>query len=362
MTLAIGDRAISSPEHLSEHLRLALHLVDGGHHWLHWAIHEANETYAFPDESVMAGAVQTGLHGDSLALLPTLKVLVSPIKLMTFGLEDLRLLWDVERGRPVNSDVADPARDILRMHGVRSQEDLQDTLRVLDALLGQPLPPALQVLTLADQIALEGLGWTPPEGAPLGDEIRTEAATFAAEEARTAQEFVDYFQVYLALAARFGAKADTASKRLHHARHARDQLLPALLHAIDCPEVLGLVAPGEVAEAVQIWQGSGRALGFQRISAGLREIVKHTAYRSESGEQARAAVIYYMIGARTLLTLSPPRRGVMGQDGATCRFPIQSREAEGEVELSPSGVISLAWFRPRPRAKHQPQPRTAAAA
>jgi hypothetical protein len=190
--------------------------------------------------------------------------------------------------------------------------------------------------------------------------VVTEAVAFALREARTPPEFVDYYQVYLSLAAKYGAKADTAAKRLHHAEHALQALLPPLLQAIDCPEVLGLVSPGEVAQAVQIWFGYGRPLGFQRISAGVREIVRNTTYRHETGEEARWLVSYYMIAVRALLAAAPPRWGIMEQDGATCRFPVNAGDHVAEVLLAPSGTISLAWF--QSKSKPEAQPRNAAAA
>lgn len=360
MTLAIGDRTIVSFDQLSEHARLAISLVDGGAHWLHWAIHEPATQYVFPDESVLAGAVQQGLHGERLALLRNLQVLVSPIKLMTLGIADLRVLVRAEEGETGPKFEAHCA-SILEAHGIRTQKQLQQARSFLGEIV-DPADPLFQVLTLSDQLALQDLLWTPQDGDPANLAVQKEAAAFALHEARTPPEFVDYYQVYLALAAKYGAKADTPAKRLAHAERALHALLPALLHAIDCPEVLGLVSPGEVAEAVQVWAGYGRPLGFQRISAGVREIVRHTKYRNETGEEAREYVAYYMIAVRALLAASPPRWGIMAQDGATCRFPVHAGDHEGEVLLSPSGVISLAWFRRKPKPKHEANPRTAAAA
>lgn len=358
MTLVVGERSIQSQDDISELARLALSLVDGGLQWLHWAIHEAGSQYVFADETVMAGAVQQGLHGERLTLLSNLGVLVSPIKLMSLGVGDLGVLVRAQRGES-GSSLEAHWQNILKAHGIRTQADLQKGMDALKALV-PVVHPLFQVLTLDDQLALEGLLWTPQEGTPPDPEVQKEARLFAVLEARTPQEFVDYYQVYLALAAKLGARADAPHKRHAVAKRALAALLPPLMNALDCPEVLGLVAPNEVAEALQIWLGYGRPLGFQRISAGVREIVRHTKYRGETGEEARAFVLHYEIAARALIAQSRPKWGIMGQDGATCRFPLEAGGYEGEVVLAPSGVISLAWF--RPKTKQQATPPAAAAA
>jgi hypothetical protein len=285
--------------------------------------------------------------------------MVSPIKLMTLSLADLRILHEVEHGE-ADAEAKSRSGDILEMHGILTQTQLQKGPALLEHL-GVGDDPLFQVLTLADQLALQHLLWSPRDGTPPDPALMAEAAAFGLEQARTPQEFVDYYLVYLELAAKFGDKANTAHKRHAHAERAVHNLLGPLLSALDCPEWLGPVTKDEVAEAVQIWAGSGRALGFQRISTGVREIVRHTRYRDEIGAVAREYVVVYLVMARSLIAAAPPRRRVLGQDGVTSHFPVQAGDLEGEVLLSPQGVISLAKFRRKPNSKDQAGPRSAAA-
>jgi hypothetical protein len=351
MSLKLAGRLIQSVEQISEHTRLALRLVDGGSHWLHWAITEPGPWYEFADESELAGAVQQGLHGDPLTLLPKLKVLVSPIKLMTLGSGDLKVLLRAEEGESGPKFDAH-WKGILENHGIRTQADLEKSAAFLDEL-GVRQDPLFQVLTLGDLIGLEQLLWTPEDGAPPDAALQKEAAAFGLEQGRSPREFVDYYQVYLTLAAKH-PKADTPAKRRSHAERALHALLPPLLACIDCPEVATPAGPADVAEAIRTWAGWGKPLGFTRISAGVREIVRHTRYRGEAGAEAREYVSLYVAAAQSMLAAAPPKWGIMGQDGATCRFPVHSGEHEGEVLLAPNGDISLAWFRRTSKHKHSP--------
>lgn len=349
MSLILAGQMVQSPEDISELARLALHLVDGGTHWLRWAIGEAASQYEFADESAMAGAVQQGLHASPLTLLPRLQIMVSPVKLMTLSHADLRVLARAEDGE-TGARFEAHVSNILETHEIRTQAELQKTQAFLDDL-GVRANPLFQILTLADQLAFYDLIWTTEEGEAPGLELQKEAAAFAVAEARTPQEFLDYYQVYLVLAAKFGSKADTPSRRHSHAERALHSLLPSLLYLIDCPEVPGLVPPEQVAQALRAWAAWGKPLGFTRISAGVREIVRHTKYRAEGGAEAREYVSLYAAAAQAMIAAAPPKWGIMGQDGATCRYPIHAGDHEGEVMLSPAGVISLAWFGRKPKPK-----------
>lgn len=355
MSLILAGRLIQSPEDISEVARLALHLVDGGTHWVRWAIAEPGPRYEFADESLMAGAVQQGLHGDRLTLLRRLQLVISPLKLMTLGLSDLRILVRAEDGETGPKFDAQ-LENVLDAHGIRTQVELQKAEAFLEELgvgggPGVQPDPLFQVLTLSDKLAFYDLLCAPDEPDTSDLTLQKEAAAWAVVEARTPQEFIDYLQVYLALAAKFGTKADTPAKRHAHAERALHALLPPLLGAIDCPEVPGLVAPEEVAEALKTWASWGRPLGFSRISAGVREVVLHTKYRAETGAEAREYVALYVAAAQSMLAAAPLRWGIMAQDGATCRYPVHSGDHEGEVVLSATGVISLAWFRRKPKPK-----------
>jgi hypothetical protein len=52
----------------------------------------------------------------------------------------------------------------------------------------------------------------------------------------------------------------------------------------------------------------------------------------------------YLDRAQQLVRLQGIGRGAMGQDGATCLFPIVAPTQEAVIRLGPTGVITLAQF------------------
>ncbi|MBN3727876.1 hypothetical protein G3N92_27285, partial [Burkholderia sp. Ac-20379] len=96
MPLTIAGRLIRTESQLSEAARLTLALIDGGAGWLAWAVAAPAARYDFPDETQFVAAVQQGLHAAPLALLPALGLLVNPIKLLSLGVDDLRVLTAAE--------------------------------------------------------------------------------------------------------------------------------------------------------------------------------------------------------------------------------------------------------------------------
>lgn len=351
MTIAIADRWIQELGDLSELARLAIAFVDGGIEWLQWAIVEPGVRYVFPDESALAAGIQQGLHASRFALAPTLGLMVSPVKLMSMGLGDLKVLARAETGESgAKSGVH--VRRVMDAHSLLTQADFDSGTAYLDEL-NVASAPVFQFMAFPDRLAIYDLARDAVQDEAQNLPLEQEAAQFAAAQARTPCEFADYFRIYMALAGKL-PRADTPAKRASHAEAALHALLPRLFGALDCPQVEGLVAPAEVAEAVAAWLNIGRAIGFPRLSAGACQIVLHTRYKGEVGYQAQEFVSAYIAAAQALLAAQPPSRGVMAQDGATCAFRVESGEHEGMLQLDPLGVISLASFQRKP-------PRTAAA-
>lgn len=350
MTLFIGDQVIQTANSLSERARLALSFIDGGREWATWAMTVRTAPYAFADESAFVDAVQQGLHAARLLLMPRLGLMVSPVKLMTMDASELSALQEAEKGRGGPKDAARIQR-ILDHHDLRTAADLNKVGPFLDSL-GVGGRPVFQALEFSDRLALlELIGSldddAPPAAPPPLDQ---EAAAFAADEARTPMEFIDYFNVYRDLANKPNA-SPAADDRLKSAQDAIHGLLPLLFWALGCPQVPGLVAPAEVAEAVKLWVATGKSVGFARLSAGVREIVAHTHYSAQGGQAPREYLKGYLKAARELLDQAEISRGLMGQDGATCVFPIASQRCEAWLKLDPEGVITLSAFRLKRRPK-----------
>lgn len=357
MTVFIASRHIPHPGALSELGRLALKFIDGGMQWLDWAAASAAASYDFPDETAFLANVQQGLHGSPLTLLPRLELVISPVKLMTLSLADLRTIAKAEDGDG-SSVVAVQIRKILGAHGLLIQSDLAAG-RIFLAEAGVADAPVFQFMGIDDHLAVYGLLQQLEGQNAQNPELSKEAAAFAARQGRTPAEFVDYYKCFLHLAAKLDALGTSAAHRAELAESALHTLLPLLFGTLDCPDVGGLVSPGEVARAVGAWLARGRRIGFARISDGVQQIVQHTAFKSETGDAARTIVNQYLSAAQAFLAAVNAERGEMRQDGASCVFPLKSGDQEAELQLDSAGNITLRRFQSgqgTPTGQPRPQP------
>lgn len=341
MTVKIANKPLNGPFGLSETGRRVLGLIDGGLQWLDYALGEQDTHYHFRDESAMVAAVQTGLHATRYILIDAIGLLVAPVKLMTMTPADLQLLQRAAVGevKPRNPDLL----KLLAWHGLATQDDLT----AVDALLGnlEVTPaPMFQAMDLDDRLALLRLARSPCIVEPGTPDLRLEAAAFAVTQAYSPQEFVDYFHTFIDHLAAVGEPGDTPPRRRERVQRAVYALAPLMFQALDCPEVAGLVSPLEVEGAIIDWLMSGRQLGFLRVSQGVQQIVANTGFANEEGLAAQLIVRDYLDRAQQLVRLQGIGRGAMGQDGATCLFPIVAPTQEAVIRLGPTGVITLAQF------------------
>jgi hypothetical protein len=345
MTVSVANKLIDGPRGISELGALGLAFIDGGTQWLKWAAGAAFASYNFPDETAMLGQVQQKLHGSTTTLLPTLGLLVSPVKLMTLSVAELRAMAKAEAG-----DAATGINSILSAHGLMKQSDL-DSVPAFLANLGVRDAALFQCLGLNDMINLAGLTAQPQPGA--GEpELQRDAARFALQQARTPEEFSDYYRAYLALTAKLNAVGSTPEQDDARASVAVQTLQPPVLAALDSPRVDGLAPPSEVAAAVSAWLRQGRHIGFPRLSEGIRQIIGNTTFATETGAAAQQVVDVYLANAQAFLSANSPTTGEVSQDGRSCVFPVQSGNLYAELMLNPDGGITLQQFRriPQPSA------------
>lgn len=352
MTLTVAGRPIPQAAALSELCRLVLACIDGGPEWLAWALGSPGARYDFDDETTLVAQVQQGLHASPLALLPTLGLLASPVKLMSLGLADLRVLARAEGG-DTSAVVATQKQRVLADHRLLLQPDLAAVEPWL-AGLGVGGAPLFQALGLNERVALCELMRSPLATGAAGatsvaDGPDREAAAFAVQQARTPLEFADYLAFYAALAAQPGAPPDPQA-RADRATQVMHAVLPLFFGALDCPQLSGLPAPGAVAQAVSGWLTGGRRIGFARLSLGLLQLVQHTAYRGETGDAAQRLVDLYLASAQSFLAAARVRQGRMGQDGATCTYPLAAGNQQAQLQLGANGVVSLRSYGLRPTA------------
>lgn len=341
MTVSVANRPIQDRGGLSKMGALVLSFIDGGVQWLQWAAGNTSFNQNFPDETTLVDQVQQALHNSPLTLLPNLQLLISPVKLMTFSLGDLRTLAKAESG---DQDPATVARlkSILSAHGVLRQAGLAAVPDFLGKL-GVASAPVFQCLGLNGTIALSELIALPQ---PNGDDpdIQSDAASFALQQSRTPEEFCDYYRAYMALTAKLKTAGTPPQQGPAQAATAVQTLLPLMFAALDRPQVEGLVPPAEVAAAVSDWLSQGRRLGFSRPSEGICRIIDSTTFPDETGT-AQQILDHYLADAQSFLSANPPKTGRISQDGRSCVLPAQLGNLYAELLLSPGGSITLRQFR-----------------
>lgn len=339
MTLRIANKPVNGAFGVSEQARRVLALIDGGLQWLDYACSKEEEHYHFRDESALVAAVQPGLHATRYLLIAPIGLMVAPLKLMTMTAAELQLLLLAQRKeiRPDNADLV----KLLEQHRLVTKADLAAVDTLLEHL-EVTASPIFQAMDLDDRLVLLALARDPRITNPAAPDLRVEAGAFAAAQATSPAEFVDYFRAYLDHIAVVGG--ETPAVRHELVERAVHTLAPLMFQALDCPEVDGLVSPLEVEGAIVDWLMKGRQLGFLRVSQGVQQIVSNTAFAREDGLAANLIVRDYLDRAKQLVQLQGIGRGSMGQDGATCLFPITSFGQEAVIRLGPTGVITLAHF------------------
>jgi hypothetical protein len=340
VTVQLADTPLTSAFALSETGRLVLGLIDGGLHWLDYAIAASDRTYGFPDESTLVAAVQSGLHANRLMLLGGVELPVAPVKLMTMNPRELQILRRAALGE---IDPEDPqVEEILSRHSLATIQDLAAVGAMLDHLEIADEPP-FQTMTLDDRLALLALQTDDRIADPGKPDLRLEAAQFALDQAGSPVEFADYLRVFLDLMRNLDDPFETPEERYEQAERAVYTLGPIMFAALDCPDAPGLVAPAQVEAAISEWMLAGRQLGFLRISQGIQQIVAEGGYTNQSGMAAELAVRSYLDRANRVIQFYGIGPAFMQQDGATCLFPVGPKE-EAVVRLDPTGAITLARF------------------
>lgn len=339
MSVFLAGRLVQTVDQLSPLARLSLTFIDGGLEWLAWAIAEHASRHDFADEAALVGQVQSGLHGSPFVLLPQLALKVSPIKLLTLGLPSLQLLARAEGGDD-GAALAAQVHQVLADHELATQADLALGTTLL-AALGVAALPLFHAMDFGDHLALWQLARALSPSREPAPALQREAADFAVRQARTPIEFCDYLRVYLDGAAHL-APASPEQRRAT-AEASLNGLLPLLFGTLDGPRIDGLPSPSDVGRAVSNWLDRGKQVGFASLSQAVRQIVQHTPCQGETADAPRA-VRLYLQSAQAFLVANPPVRGRLGQDGATCLYPITSGSLRAELQVGASGVVSLSDF------------------
>ncbi len=343
MSLTIAGRVVSHRDSLTQLCHLTLSLIAGGVRWLDWTIDNPAVRHEFPDETELVVQVQQQLHASDLTLLPRLQLMISPIKLMTLGVADLRTMAKAETG---NGDAVIDAMvsRVLASHGLVTRDALAAGGNFL-VELGVASAPLFQAPDVSDSLAIHELIRTPQQQGESQPSLKKEAASFAVSQASTPREFCDYYLMYLDLAATL--PDFPPEERRRRAQNVVETLSPLVLCVLDHPQLNGLAGPGEVMSAVREWHGRGKLVGFDGLSRAVQQVVRHSTFREETGAEARHIVRRYLDEAQTFLAASRRCAIRMGQD-ATCFFRVESDTEYAEMKLESSGVLSLREFGPKP--------------
>ncbi|WP_314439876.1 hypothetical protein [Massilia timonae] len=351
MTLIVSGRLIRNEADLSDSARLTLAHIDFAPEWLGWVISSPAACYDLPDEATLVVAVQQGLHGSPLTLLPKLDIWVSPVKLMSLGVDNLRTLARAE-GFDASDVAKEQAQRLLAEHRLVTAERLR-SMRTFLQDLGIESNPLFQVCEFNDQLDLHELA-----GLDLGqlgagaEALRREAAQWAVEQARTVPEFCDYVQVYLAHARNMQALEGSADTRAALAHGVLEALIPLAFATLDCPQLSDrLPSSSEVGQAMRTWLAHGKMLGFRRPSHMVLQLVTQAGYTTQPGSDAHYLLESYLSRAREFLGRSHSWESQLGQDGATVIFTLNAGGAAlaaddhvAQLQLSADRVLSLRRF------------------
>ncbi len=336
MTLTVAGRLYRRLEDLSPLTQQVLALIPSATAWAEWAIGASPTRFDFADESVLVAAVQSGLHGSDLVLLPTLGLAVSPLKLLSLGAADLKVVTGAEQN-PQAAAVA-KARKVLAKHGLLTPAE-HWAGRALLSELGVSDAPVFQFMDSQDRAAVLGLLDTVRRA---GTAIAREAALFALGKACSPAEFADYVEVYVTLALRAG-QAAAPDARAAAVGAALEILQPWLFERLKGVRADGASDPSTVGEALRGWIRSGKTLGFTRLSVGVREVV---AFLTQTNAATVVAAGQALVEATTALLAVARPTGVVAQDGSQ-RFRVQDEKYAAEVRLNPDGALTLDRLRPK---------------
>ena len=336
MSLSLGGQLITHPTALSPSCRLILNLIQGGIQWFDWAVASPTERYPFTDESDLLSQVQQKLHASGLMLLPQLQVLISPVTLLSLGLDDLQVLAAVEAGDESAASII-KVRALLAAHGLLTRDDLGLVRSCLEEL-GVSTLPLFQALGLGDSLALHRL--LVEENHATLDQMQ-EAADFASAQAATPREFCDYCRFYLDLAA--ADPAATPAARNQKALAVFTTLAPLLFGALDCPQLSTNASPAEIRAAISSLNAQQKLLGFSSVSRAVQQVARHTGFPAAPAATAAQAVQQYLQAALAFLGAANRYTARLGQD-ATVVARLEDDTDYAELCLDSSGMLWLSEF------------------
>ncbi len=322
MTLSVGGQSVNGVHQLSPKTKLVLGFVAGGADWVEWAVDQPQDAYSLPDDAALIEAVQSGIHGDGMTLLPKLGLEVAITRLWQLSLEALEVLAVAEKNGGRRPDLK--TKRTLAANDLLPHAELATGTEFL-IRWGVEEEPVFQAMGLADKISICRL-------LDLATEtiVDTEAAKFAVDLAVSPVEFVDYFELYRTVADALGGKPKAARRRAA-AQEAIELLEPMVTPMLRSPFAPRSLSPSQASALWRAWLETGRPMGFGRLSLGFKEIVSFAGGGFRDSAAAIEAAESYNRTMRELLNHHQPEDAQLSQDGAIQQFRVAGNTARAVV-------------------------------
>ncbi|MEM9458288.1 MAG: DUF4157 domain-containing protein [Myxococcota bacterium] len=336
--VAIGGEPLAQLTTLSNKAKQVLAMIDDGERWLRWSMASSSSRFDFRDESAMLSGIQVGLHGSPLLNARRLELRVAPDRLMELPPDAVAALSMYERGDPTLT-VEQRVKKILKEQRLCTAKELALGPKFLEEL-GVADAPVFHPMTLEQQIMILELMESMRPGSTTASSLGKEAASYAAEAAVNAYEFVDLYQSYVALAAKRGLLGGSSEQRLDALNALGSTLQSPLYGLLDGLSVGGVTEPERVVHQLRTFIAGGGQLGFARMTAGLRVVIQHMDPNDDQGGDKLLADCVERIDS---VLAKGSLVGVNnGQDGLTAVYSMQSEDGRVDLSLDALGSLTVA--------------------
>lgn len=355
--VSLGGEPLGAVTALGPSEQMILGLMGDGHPFVAWAAETPSLRLEFASSADLLHGVSQGLHGSANVRLSRLGAVVSPLKLLELGeqrtkskVTDLERVVRYER-RDDSNPV--PARRALKRHGIWSCKEFEMSRRHVRDLVQEDsvsrgrLCSFLGSMTLAEEVALAEL-YDDRSYADEDEAVRRAAACFAAQQAASTLEFVDYQRFYVAYCRKAAAgerKVLVSEERLAEASVYLQQVKQAARGLLISSRLEEFPGPRSLVQWVRSSHARGSRLGFSRLSSAAAQLMANSSLDGETGKAAAAIVEHFVEELHEFVetrTEGPPP--VLSQDGASLRYRYRSEQWRAQLVAESTGLLSVESF------------------
>ena len=342
--LVLNGVALSSVEELSDQARIVAGMIKKGVEWFDWAVTQQRHGFSYSNEPELLEGIQLGLHGSCLMRVADPGLLISPAKLMELTVDDLTLLVNTGTTKKKNKVANLQMSKMLGENQIRISSDLAIGTDFLEQM-GVADNELFQVMSLNDLIELFDLVNSASSSGSLDSAIQKEATRFAVAGAQNPGEFADLYRFYLALEEKLPKKTTKAAKRVVLAEQLYEEISESLYSACLSPRVTTDLSGVELRSIIQNWIDGGKHVGFANLPRGAAQVMKGSAI----GEPAKTVNIsdatdQYMEEVQEFIKTNEADSLSLSQDGAFCRYYLESGNSTAALEVDKQGYLTLLDF------------------